>query len=83
MQMLTTAQRMDWNGWLRGVIGALVSGGAGSVSSGIAVNFLDPAHDINILKVMLVTFSVSGFISMMKYLATAPVPPEIPVEPKP
>jgi hypothetical protein len=80
MQMVDAAQRLDWQGWLRGVIGALISGGAGAVSSGVSISFLDPAHDINILKVMGITFLVSGVISMLKFLAITPVPNEVTIQ---
>jgi hypothetical protein len=79
MQMLTTITRLDWSGWVRGLIGALVSGGAGSVASGFGARIADPAHDINIFKVMAITFAFSSVISLMKFLQLTPVPmPEIP-----
>lgn len=77
MQMLTTANKLDWSGWIRGVIGALISGGAASIGSGFAANIADPAHDINIFKVMWITFLLSGVISMAKFLQTTPVPIEV------
>lgn len=80
MQMLSTATKLDWGGWLRGVIGALVSGGAGAVSAGFAVNMLDKAHDINLFKAMALTFAGSGIVSLAKYLQITPTPePEKPV----
>jgi hypothetical protein len=77
MQMITTASKLDWDGWMRGVIGALVSGGAGSIASGFAVNFADPAHDVSVLKVMGITFLISGVVSMAKFLQVTPVPSPI------
>jgi hypothetical protein len=71
---VTTAQRLDWAGWLRGAIGALISGGAASVSSGVAANMLDKQHDLNILALMGTTFVISGVVSLMKFLQMEPVP---------
>jgi hypothetical protein len=74
MQMLTTASKLDFQGWVRGVLGAFISGGAGSISAGFAANIADPAHDISIFKVMWITFLFSGIISLAKFLQTSPVP---------
>lgn len=74
MQMLTTAGSLDWGGWVRGVIGALISGGAGAISAGAATQFADPAHDISVFKVMWITFLVSGVVSLAKFLQITPVP---------
>ena len=82
MQMFITAAKLDWDGWLRGVIGALISGGAGSIASGFAVTIADPAHDVSILKVIAFTFLISGVVSMAKFLQTTPVPNVVTVEVK-
>lgn len=79
---ITNVQRFDWTDWMRGVFGALISGGAGSVASGFAANLADPAHDINIFRVMWMTFIVSGVVSLAKYLQTSPVPDLKPEAPK-
>lgn len=81
MQMLTVASRLGWAEWVRGVIGALVSGGAGAVASGFGANLADPAHDINIFKVMAFTFVISGVVSLMKFLQTHPTPEPTPNPP--
>jgi len=75
--------RLDWDGWFRGLIGAIVSGGASSVSAGFGATVLDPGHDLNIFKLMAVTFGFSAFISLMKYLQVTPVPVPEPPEPAP
>jgi hypothetical protein len=67
-------QRLDWGGWVRGFVGALVSGGAGAVASGFGASLADPGHDINIFKVMGFTFLISGVVSLAKYLQVTPVP---------
>ncbi len=74
MQMIKTAGTLDWSGWLRGVIGAFISGGAASVGAGFAAMKLDTAHDLNIFALMAVTFLFSGLISLMKFLQITPVP---------
>lgn len=76
MRMIKTATTLDWNGWIRGIFGALISGGAGSVAAGFAVNMSDPAHDISVLKVMGLTFLFSGIVSLAKFLQITPVPEE-------
>ena len=81
MQMLSTATNLNWSGWLRGLIGSAVSGGAGAVSSGFAATILDPSHDLNVFKLMGFTFLFSAVISLAKFLQTAPVPE--PDAPKP
>lgn len=81
LALITNVQKLDWDGWLRGAIGALVSGGAGAVGSGVAANILDKGHDLNILALMGTTFLVSGIVSLAKFLQTTPVPTPIPPTP--
>jgi hypothetical protein len=71
---VTNVQRLDWDGWFRGLIGAFLSGGAGAVSSGLGANYLDKAHDLNIFKLMGITFLISATFSLAKFLQTQPVP---------
>ena len=74
MNTVSDIQRMDWMDWLRGVVGAAVSGGAGSIAAGTAASMADPAHDINVFRVMWFTFAISAVVSLAKYLAVHPVP---------
>lgn len=74
MQMMTTASKLDWSGWVRGIMGAFISGGAGSIAAGVAGTYLDKQHDLNILALMGWTFLFSGIISLAKFLQTSPVP---------
>jgi len=76
MQMLTVAGRLDWGGWLRGVFGALISGGASSVASAFGTVVLDKNHDLNVFAMMGITFVFSGLISLAKFLQTQPIPSE-------
>lgn len=78
MQMIKTAMQLDWAGWVRGVFAALISGGAGSITSGFAANLADPAHDISIFKVMWITFLLNGIIGLAAFLKQEPVPNVVP-----
>lgn len=88
MQMLVTATRLDWAGWVRGAVGALISGGAGAIGGGFGSMIADPTH-FNIesggihhlLMVMGVAFLFSGIISLAKFLQTNPVPAPEPPQP--
>jgi hypothetical protein len=81
MQMLTAASALDWSGWVRGFVGAIVSGGAGAVSSGSGGVILDP-DKFNVtqgglghlLLLMGICFTFSGVISLAKFLQLHPVP---------
>jgi hypothetical protein len=68
MQMLPVSGSMDWGTWLRGIIGAFVSRGANSLTTGASASLLDKGHDLNILHLMGATFILSGIISMGKFL---------------
>lgn len=74
MQMLITASKLDWGGWIRGAVGALISGGAGAVSAGFATVMTDPMHDASLIKIMALTFAISGIVSLAKFLQITPVP---------
>lgn len=84
MQALKTAKGLDWRGWIRGVIGATVSGGASAVGAGFGTIIIDP-KDFNVFDggashlflVMAVCFAFSSLISLMKFLSTHPIPDEI------
>lgn len=82
MQMAETAQRLDWDGWIRGIFGALISGGAGAIAAGTAVSYADPTHDLSVFKVMYITFLVSGAVSLAKFLQITPVPNKVTTEVK-
>lgn len=81
---LRTAANLDWSGWLLGIWGATISGGAGAISSGFGTMIVDPDH-FNIgqgglhrvLYVMGVTFGFSAVISLAKYLQLHPTPDQL------
>lgn len=65
-----------------GIVGALISGGAGAVATGFGAIIIDPSHDFtpsmggttHLLELMGITALVSGIISLAKFLQTHPVP---------
>lgn len=77
MQMITVASKLDWGGWLRGLVGAFISGGAGAIGATTGVAAFDPSHDIagvRMFEVMCTAFFFSGLISLGKFLQTHSVP---------
>lgn len=79
MQLLTVASRLDWAGWLRGLVGAFVSGGAAAIGGGTGVSLVDPdhfnvSHPGHLIEVMGIAFLTSAVISLGKYLQTHPIP---------
>lgn len=77
MTAVDSAMRMDWNSWLRGVIGALVSGGAAAIGGSVAIPAFDPSHDIvgiHLFALLGSLFLFSGMVSMFKFLQTHPLP---------
>jgi len=82
MQMLTTASNLDWESWVRGVLGAIISGGAAAVGGGFAAVVTSPSGDftpgqggtMHLLTLMGVAFLFSGIISLAKFLQLHPVP---------
>lgn len=74
MNAFKNVKKLDWRDWIRGLFGAAISGGAGSVGAGFSVSVLDKAHDINIFAAMAITFAFSGLVSLAKYLEQFPVP---------
>lgn len=74
MQMISAAMKIGLREWVRGCVGAAISGGAGSIASGVGATALDKSHDLNIIALMGITFVVSGIISLGKYLEIHPLP---------
>jgi len=70
--------------WLKGLIGAGISGAASALSSGISASILAPdkfnvedgLH--NLLKMVAITAAGSFVISIAKYLAQKPLPEDLP-----
>jgi hypothetical protein len=73
--------KLDWGVWVYGLFAALIGGGAGGVSSGLAGMHLAPgqfgaAGDAgwNTLKLMGFTFIFAAIISVVAYLMKSPLP---------
>jgi hypothetical protein len=68
--------------WIHGLGAAFIGGGAGAVSAAFSAMLLDPvkfnlADGLGkVLKMMGMTFVVSGIISTAMYLKQSPLPPE-------
>lgn len=84
MKMLTVAGGLDWGGWLRGVIGSIISGGAAAAGGSLGTIVVDPMHfNLNggladVLKVAGVAFTISALVSLAKFLQTNPIPTDAP-----
>lgn len=77
MKILSTMSTLAWGEWIRGILGAFISGGAAGIGAATAVTAFDPSHDIvgiALLKVTGLTFVISGVVSLAKYLQNHPVP---------
>jgi hypothetical protein len=80
----STAQKLDWAGWLLGIGGAAISGGSSAIGGGFGSIIADPEHFNvvqggfkHVLVVMGIAFSVSAIISLAKFLQTHPVPDQL------
>jgi hypothetical protein len=81
---VTTATTLDWKGWALGIMGALISGGAGAIASGTAITIVDaqdPDHFVmqgnHMIEAMAITFVISAVVSLAKYLQSHPVPDQV------
>jgi hypothetical protein len=78
---VSTAKKLDWQGWLLGVIRSFIGGGAGSIASSFGAMTIDPEHfNIgsgglhDVLSLMGVTFLITGIVHMAMFLQTHSVP---------
>jgi hypothetical protein len=71
---------MNWKLWLHGLAAAFIAGGSTAVTSGISVSVVAPqvfntgAGLVPLLKVVGVTFVVSGLLAAFAYLKQSPIP---------
>lgn len=83
MNAIVAAQRLDWRGWFLGIMGAIISGGAGAIGGATGTMVLDPAtFNIHrgvhkIFEAMAISFGFSAITSLAKYLKTQPIPAEV------
>lgn len=70
--------KLDFADWARGVIAAFITGGAGAVSSAFSVTAIDPDHfkmgGTKFFEVAASVFLITGFLNMMSFLRTKPLP---------
>lgn len=69
--------------WLRGLWGAIISGGTSGIIAGLSISFSDPQHFAVGMTAWWNTvgtlFASSAFVSLVKFLNQQPLPPpEIP-----
>jgi hypothetical protein len=83
MQVLTAASKLDWRTWARGIIGAIISGGAGGVGGSLGAMATDPEHFNpamggyeHLIVLAKWAFAISALISLAKFLQTQPIPKE-------
>jgi hypothetical protein len=71
---------LDISNWARGLIAAVISGGAGAISGGLAVTLQDPGHYNlqnhlgNVMGIMGTAFVINGLIGAAMYLTKSPLP---------
>ena len=76
---LATAQRLDYEGWLRGLFSAGISSFSGAVASGFGPALVDPKdfnlqNPILMIKTAAIGAAISGVVSMAKFLNAQPLP---------
>ena len=67
----------DWSVWLRGLIGAGISGGTAAISTSLVAP--ETFNFSNGLKKLITVTIVSTIVSMAKYLSAKPIPEDLPV----
>jgi hypothetical protein len=81
MTMMAVASNLDLKGWVRGIVGAGISGGAAAVGSSTMVTGLAPEtfnfYDRKIYILIAGMFILSGITSIAKFLAGHPLPDDI------
>src|SRR5580704_9969718 len=78
MNLLSSAQALDVDGWIRGIFSAGISGGASAVAGSIVLPALD-AKDFNVYTAKFyiaigALFLANGLVSVSKFLAAQPLP---------
>ncbi len=84
--LVMTAQRLDTRGWLLGIAGAAISGGAGAISAGFGTLVVDRSDPDgyalkagHLFEFMAICFLFSGLVSLAKFLQIHPVPDQVQV----
>ena len=66
----------DWSVWLKGLIGAGISGGTAAISTSLVAP--ETFNFGNGLKKLITVTVVSAVVSMAKYLSSKPMPEDLP-----
>src|SRR5271166_3201450 len=78
MNSLSILGTLDWGDWLRGLVAAVISGGASAVTSGVVVTMVDPQHfnagTSGFWKIVVAMFAANAFMGGMLFLRQNPVP---------
>jgi len=81
--VLSHAKSYDWSTWLIGIMRSFIAGGSGAFGAGVADTYLDYGHAaaagglVHVMKLMAVTFVVSGVMAMFVFLQTHGAPEQI------
>jgi hypothetical protein len=74
-QLKANVQKLNFSGWLIGLLRAVISGGANAVVSVIVVpQVVGPLDLKRMVTLAACTFGFAAFIDLMKFLATHPTP---------
>jgi len=76
--------KLDWSHWLYGLFAALIGGGSASVTAAFSAMSIAPGQfgvggdpGWNSLKLMALTFLISGAIATFAYLKQSPLPAQL------
>ena len=79
-----TLSKNDWTRWIKGLIGASISGTSAAISSGVSVSLIAPdkfnlSNELgSMVKMLLITSGVAFIVSVSKYLKDHPIPEDLP-----
>jgi len=84
--MINQLKRLDFMGWIYGLLHACIGGGASAVTAGFAVSVIKPTDfplaSMASLKLMFWVFAVSAVKDGFLYLKQSPLPPIVEDAPK-
>jgi hypothetical protein len=84
MGAVVNAQRLDWNGWVLGIMRSFVTGSAGAIAATGTVSIADPkdwgtGDPGHMAMLAAITFFGAGIVHLAVFLQTHPTPDTIPV----
>jgi hypothetical protein len=76
--MIAKLRKLDFLGWIYGLLSAVIGGGASSVTAAVAASIIKP-DDFALagaasIKLMMSCFMINAVISMFLYLKQSPLP---------